>query len=162
MNYFAYGSNMSLRRLQARIDAVQPLGVHTLAQHQLRFHKVGVDGSAKCDAFFTGQLAHAIHGVLYQIDRAGKAVLDRIEGLGAGYEEKTVEVAGPGGHVVEAITYYATHIDAELLPFHWYKQHVLVGARETRLPEHYIAHIESATARDDPDALRHAQQLSLY
>ncbi len=162
MNYFAYGSNMSLRRLQERIESAHALGIYTLAQHELRFHKVGADGSAKCDAFFTGKLPHAIHGVLYRIDRADKSALDRIEGLGAGYEEKTVGVADSQGNLVEAVTYYATRIDNSLLPFHWYKQHVLIGARETGLPQHYIARIESTTATDDPDAVRHAQQLSLY
>jgi gamma-glutamylcyclotransferase (GGCT)/AIG2-like uncharacterized protein YtfP len=162
MNYFAYGSNMSQRRLGDRIDCGSPLGIYTLARHQLRFHKAGTDGSAKCDAFYTGGLADAIHGVLYRIDRAGKSVLDRIEGLGNGYEEKVVEVADGTGSIVEAITYYATHIDDSLLPFHWYKQHVLVGAQETGLPPHYVAHIENMAATDDPDPLRQAKQLSLY
>ncbi len=71
-------------------------------------------------------------------------------------------VADSQGNLVEAVTYYATRIDNSLLPFHWYKQHVLIGARETGLPQHYIARIESTTATDDPDAVRHAQQLSLY
>jgi hypothetical protein len=54
MLYFAYGSNMSVSRLVARTPSAQPLGRCALRGHQLRFHKVGGDGSAKCDAFHTG------------------------------------------------------------------------------------------------------------
>jgi len=162
MNYFAYGSNMSLRRLRERIESVHTLGIYTLDHHELRFHKAGKDGSAKCDAYFTGKFNHAIHGVLYRISDAGKTVLDRIEGVGSGYEEKIVRLCDAGGNIVEAVTYYATHIDEKLLPFHWYKEHVLVGARETGLPEDYIARIEDTVSVEDPDAARQARQLALY
>ncbi len=162
MNYFAYGSNMSLRRLRQRIPAAQPLGTGVLEQHELRFHKAGRDGSAKCDAFFTGQLAHAVHGVLYEIDVGDKGLLDKIEGLGAGYEEKLVTVSQGDGDLVEAVTYYATHIDDSLLPFHWYKHHVLIGAQEIGLPAPYIARIAEMASLADPDRERHAKQLSLY
>lgn len=42
--YFAYGSNMLAARLTAR-----RLGIATLPAWQLRFHKVGSDGSGKGD-----------------------------------------------------------------------------------------------------------------
>lgn len=158
MNYFAYGSNMSLRRLQARVPAARPLGTAVLAGHALRFHKAGRDGSAKCDAFHTADVSDAIHGVLFHIDDAGKSVLDRVEGLGAGYDEKQVTLACG----TTAITYVATHIDEGLLPFHWYKQHVLVGAREARLPVDYVGLIECHPSREDPDAARHARETSIH
>ena len=63
----------------------------------------------------------------------GKA-LARLEGLGAGYEEKRVTVSRRGGVSVVALTYYATRIDETLLPYAWYKHHVLAGAREMALP----------------------------
>lgn len=158
MNYFAYGSNMSLQRLQARVPVARPLGAAVLPGHSLRFHKAGRDGSAKCDAFHTADLADAIHGVLFHIDEAGKAVLDRVEGLGAGYDEKQVILACG----TAAVTYVATHIDETLLPFHWYKQHVLVGATEARLPADYVYRIEQHPAVNDPDPARHAREIAIH
>ncbi|MEP5763364.1 MAG: gamma-glutamylcyclotransferase [Halieaceae bacterium] len=162
MKYFAYGSNMSLRRLRERVPAVSMLGSCALSGHQLRFHKSGQDGSAKCDAFYTGQQEQLLHGALYEIDQGGKSALDRVEGLGMGYQEKLVEVVTAAGVCVEAVTYYATHIDENLLPFCWYRQHVLVGAQELGLPQPHVELIENTEAIRDPDGERHEQQLALY
>jgi gamma-glutamylcyclotransferase (GGCT)/AIG2-like uncharacterized protein YtfP len=158
VNYFAYGSNMSLQRLQARVASARPLGTAILPEHSLRFHKAGRDGSAKCDALHTSDLADAIHGVLFHIDSAGKSVLDRVEGLGAGYEEKQVTLACG----TRAVTYVATHIDESLLPFHWYKRHVLVGAREAFLPTDYVMAIDLHPAVEDPDLMRHARESAIH
>ncbi len=149
---------MSLRRLQARVPAARVLGAAILPGYSLRFHKSGRDGSAKCDAFHTADLADAIHGVLFHIDPAGKFVLDRVEGLGAGYDEKQITLACGR----RALTYVATHIDDDLLPYHWYKQHVLTGAREACLPADYIAAIDSQPAIADPDAARHATEIAIH
>ena len=166
MNYFAYGSNMSLRRLQQRVPQARRLSTATLAGYRLCFHKIGRDGSAKCDAFYTGVRADLLHGVLYHIEPADKLELDRIEGLGAGYDEREVTVAAlatraaPDG--VSALTYVATHIDASLSPFGWYKQHVLVGAREAGLPASYIETIASHPHRDDHDRGRHQREIAIH
>ena len=48
--YFAYGSNMSQRRLQARVPSATFLGIGILLGHALAFHKISKkDGSGKCD-----------------------------------------------------------------------------------------------------------------
>ncbi|MEA3291374.1 MAG: gamma-glutamylcyclotransferase, partial [Pseudomonadota bacterium] len=75
------------------------------------------------------------------------------EGLGRGYEIKQVVVATASGRV-RAFSYYATRIDSDLRPFHWYKQLVLAGARENGLPAEYIARIERVVSMDDPDPER--------
>ena len=161
MNYFAYGSNMSLARLRHRISTVELLGTGRLVGHQLRFHKQGMDGSGKCDAFHTGHGDHAVHGVLFRIDAAGKAALDRFEGLGAGYEEKQVSVS-LGTTRVEAVTYFATLIGTALKPFDWYLEHVLVGAREAQLPAAYLARLERVDVQIDPDRERYAREVGIH
>jgi gamma-glutamylcyclotransferase len=152
---------MSQQRLLARIPVRRVPGVFRLEQHELRFHKIGKDGSAKCDAYFTGTEI-VVYGVLYQVQPAGKQRLDRIEGLGRGYGEKEVAVYGSGGTAIEAVTYYATHIDESLLPFTWYKQHVLHGAQDAGLPSPHIDQIAAAPALQDPDRARAVQELSIY
>ena len=152
---------MSLRRLQQRVPGVRLLGPARLPAHRLRFHKIGSDGSGKCDAFYTGQMADAIHGVLYHIDRSEKKVLDRIEGLGFGYDEKIVELEH-GDQPLEAITYVATRIADDLKPFEWYLNHVLIGAREASLPQPYVADIERVVAIPDPNRKRHAREIAIH
>lgn len=163
MKYFAYGSNMSCARLKARVPSARSLGCYALRQHDLRFHKSGLDGSAKCDAFFTGDDSDTLFGVLYDIADADKPRLDAVEGLGRGYDEKTIVVYSPDGSSETATTYFANIIDKAMNPYHWYLEHVLVGARETELPWEYVqARISSITAIDDPDPGREARERAVH
>ena len=95
LNYFAYGSNMSLARMGQRVPSAVSKGLAVLEQHQLCFHKVSVDGSAKCDAFFTRDPTHRVFGVLYTIDQDHKTLLNEFEGVGRGYEEKAIPLSMP-------------------------------------------------------------------
>ena len=162
MLYFAYGSNMSFRRLNARISKFSRLGVATLFDHDLRFHKISHnDGSGKCDILQTDEQEHYVLGVLYHIDPLEKHILDDYEGVGLGYEEKSIDVEMSGERLT-AFAYYATQIDPTLKPLHWYKEHVLRGARENDLPAQYIRKIEMIASIDDHDTERHARELVIY
>ena len=46
----------------------------------------------------------------------------------------------------------ATVPAAELVAFDWYKQLIVEGAREHRLPEYYVTELEALAARPDPSA----------
>lgn len=162
MIYFSYGSNMSSRRLLARISTADRVGVAELFAHELRFHKVSdIDGSAKCDACYTGDPLHVVHGVLFDISESARVLLDTFEGVGCGYMVKAVRVR-LAGTTLDAFTYVATSIDAELRPFHWYKEHVLQGAREHCLPQAYIHKLERVVSVPDPDEARHVRELEIY
>lgn len=129
----------------------------------MKFRKrSNVDGSAKCDIVETSNENDTVWGVVFEIDPGEKPGLDRAEGLGNGYEEKAVELTAPSGNRVHAFTYYATEIDESLVPYTWYTEHVLTGARENRLPADYIASIEQVESIQDPDRERHARELSIY
>lgn len=163
MKYFSYGSNMSLRRLAARVPSAAFDSVARLEGHVMKFRKrSNVDGSAKCDIVETSNENDTVWGVVFEIDPGEKPGLDRAEGLGNGYEEKAVELTAPSGNRVRAFTYYATEIDESLVPYTWYTEHVLTGARENRLPADYIASIEQVESIQDPDRERHARELSIY
>lgn len=163
MNYFAYGSNMSLARLAARIPSVRRVGVGSLTGYRLIFHKAAEsDGSAKCDAFFTGDPTHEVLGVVYEIDPDDKHRLDIIEGVGYGYENRCVTVSLGDGIVVTAWVYCATTINATLRPFDWYREHVVRGALENGLPDHYVSRIMAIEVMSDPDRERAERELSIY
>ncbi|MDR4460187.1 MAG: gamma-glutamylcyclotransferase [Nitrospirales bacterium] len=159
-SYFAYGSNMSSRRLRERAPSAQPIGVGSVREHQLRWHKKSRDGSGKCDVFFTGDPDHQVHGVLFEISESEKARLDTVEGLHHGYEEKTVAVLTSSG-LVFAVTYYATIIDEQCRPYEWYKRYVVEGATEYGLPESYVQWLKSMNAIKDPDRDRHQRAIRI-
>jgi hypothetical protein len=162
IKYFAYGSNMSLQRLLQRTPSARPLGRYSLPSHELRFHKIGRDGSGKCDAFHTGDPGSVVLGVLYHLAPDEKPLLDRVEGLGNGYRENSITVYSQLGQAEQCFSYFATHTDQSLAPYSWYKQHVLVGAWEADLPATYVSSIECVDASEDPDEHRDAEQRAIH
>lgn len=161
VNYFAYGSNMSSRRILSRVPSARVFMRARLIGYQLCFHKHSlVDGSAKCDAYLTGAAEDVVWGVLFSLDKSEKTQLDVIEG--DGYVSTLVEVELADGGMLQAMTYRATMIKPELKPFDWYKRHVLEGAREHDLPSEYIAGIEAVKAVADADIERRARELGIY
>lgn len=158
--YFAYGSNMSQRRLRhaERAPSAELLGRARLSAHRLVFDKHGRDGSAKADCEPTGDAAHAVLGGLFVIDAQHRAALDQVE---SGYTPTRVEVLAEGGPV-HALTYVAGDRQAGLLPYVWYLRHVLEGARELALPTGYLRLIEQIEAREDQDIARAQRELALY
>ncbi len=163
VTYFSYGSNMSTTRLQTRIPSAIKVATGMLSGHALRFHKHGRnDGSAKCDAFETGHSEHQVHGVIFDMAAEHVTILDDIEGVGLGYEKKDVAIRLLNGDIIQAFTYYATHINENLKPLCWYMEHVLRGAREHALPGDYIEVIEGVEFEQDVDQGRRQRELSIY
>lgn len=160
--YFAYGSNMSSRRLRRRIPSARPIEIARLDGHRLAWHKKGGDGSGKCD-IPEAEGDEVVYGVLYTFDPVHKPILDRFEGLGSGYGEKQVDLWLPDrGDVVSAMTYYALVIDPTYVPYDWYRDHVLIGAREHRLPEHYVRLIENVPTFEDSDKVRERTERGVH
>ena len=162
MLYFAYGSNLSTCRLLQRVSTAELVTTGQLHHHQLLFHKIGRDGSAKCNAFYTGLEKDIIHGAVYTFDPDERTLLDDAEGLGNGYEIKDVSIVVNGSQHIQAFTYFATRIALDIKPFDWYREHVLVGAREHFFPDHYIDMITSVHVVEDTDSQRAKKELSVY
>lgn len=162
MKYFAYGSNMSHLRLKERVPSAKKLGVVTLKNHQLRFNMSSNDGSGKCDSFHTNNDEDKVIGALFEINESEKDVLDRAESLGSGYDEKVVYVHNDSGEIFEAFIYYAIKINTALKPYSWYLNHVIIGAKETKVPADYLAIIESVVSIEDTDKSRDAKQRAMY
>jgi hypothetical protein len=153
---------MSTLRIQRRVASATAIFTAQLQEHVLKFHKRSVDGSAKCDIEHTRDRNDFVFGVVYDMLISDKPGLDKYEGLGNGYDEKSVVVIQPDGQSLEATAYYATHIDASLEPYHWYKQHVLIGALEHGLPREHVELIMATPSAPDPDQQKHIEELSIY
>ena len=162
VNYFAYGSNMASYRLLSRIPGAIQIDTAVLGKHRLRFRKSDNGESGKCDIEVTGRQEDFVHGVVYQLSMMEKDILDRYEGLGTGYNEKPVQLTAKSGQPLSAFTYYALIIDENLVPYHWYKEHVLRGAMEHYLPADYIDSIRLTPSKIDPDTIRSERELAIY
>ncbi len=164
ITYFAYGSNMSLKRLKKRVCSAKATERGVLRCHHLAFHKVSKDKSGKCD-IVSSKESDVVWGRLYYIDGKEEKRLDRHEGLGSGYDKKFVTVELDCGCTVCAMTYYVedgTKKNPSLKPYTWYKKHVLVGAKEACLPPDYIKKIERVEAKKDCDKKREWDELAIY
>ncbi len=154
VRYFAYGSNMLTARLRERVPSATAIGIGQLVGHALRWDKrSGRDGSGKCDAEATGRQDDVVWGVVFELDPEDKSALDKAEGLGGGYMEKTVQILTEAGPVT-AVAYYATDKDSSLRPYNWYKALVIAGAREHGLPASYRSRLELVATVSDADSAR--------
>ena len=147
--YIAYGSNLHPLRLRRRGVQAELLGSDRIDGHALHFHKRGRDASGKCNILDPGD---GVYVAVYEISVAEKQRLDRIEGVGRGYQSSSITLRDYG----ECYTYIAEqgHIDNGLAPFDWYREMVIAGCRFHGFPDSYVDEITSISTISDPDSER--------
>jgi len=150
---------MPAARLNERIPSARLFHTGLLQGHELRFHKVGRDGTGKCDLFYTGAVSDCVRGAIYKIDPVEKEILDGIE---KGYEVKNIDVVTAKGEKVRAFTYCAVWVDEKLKPYDWYRHHLVAGAKEHNFPEDYIERIKAIEVLEDNDLVRRDMELGIY
>lgn len=157
---FAYGSNMLTRRIRSRTPSAFSIAPGEIRGYRMAFHKRGMDGSGKANIRRTGDAGDRVHGVLFGVNSRELPLLDALE---IGYRREDLHVITHWGHTVQAACYQALEgfIQPGLRPFDWYRDLVLAGAREHRLPEHHVLWIEVQEADRDPDDARRNREMSL-
>ena len=156
VTFFAYGSNMLTARMAERVASARVTGTALLERFALRWTKPSQDGSGKCSIEDTGRRDDSVWGVLYELNAADKKKLDEFEGVGRGYEERRVTVLS-NGQSREVVAYYATTVDPNIRPYDWYRELVIAGAREHKLPLEYIRDLEAVDVAIDSNAERAAR-----
>jgi hypothetical protein len=98
--------------------------------HKLICNKISNDGSAKANIIKTDVPAEFVWEVLFSIESIEKALLDKAEGLGKGYNECTLTFLDETNNSYAAQIYIAdsNSIDNTLLPYDWYKEFIVSGA----------------------------------
>lgn len=165
--YFAYGSNMLDERLRhrTRCPSARLLGTGTAAGWRLAFAKRGADGSGKATLLRSARAADRVHGVLFEIEIAERAILDGVEG--PGYErldDLAVDRAGDGSPVTVLASVYVARegaLDPALVPFDWYRDLVLAGALRHGLPTEAVAALRTLPVRPDPNPAREQRRVAL-
>lgn len=134
------------------------IGVGLLLGYKIKFHKIGMDGSAKCNAFATGNKNDFVYGVVFDVSEKDLAVLDEEEDIErGGYYRRKVNVImqkDSKQYLVECYFANSEFIDNTLYPFEWYKELVIAGAREHDLPDDYISMLDVCPGTKDNDHYR--------
>jgi len=153
--YFAYGSNLHPVRILDRVPSAKLIGATNISKHGLTFHKVGLDGSGKCSLIETGDAEDLVYGAIYVIDAQHKVILDEFESLGKGYIDREITIKH-NNNSYRCFTYFAQRefIDSSLMPYHWYKKLVVLGAEYLKLPKHYVESIQLIDSIEDPEHRR--------
>lgn len=148
------------QRLRKRVPSARRIMTGTITGYELRWHKVSKDGSGKCDVVRSLDPESKVIGVIYEIPLSEKSLLDRAEGLGAGYNETQLEIETSQG-ALSAWLYYAESTSTSVLPYSWYKAIVIAGAKAASLPEDYIRRLDGVNAIEDPDRNRAEENFAL-
>jgi gamma-glutamylcyclotransferase len=94
---------------------------------------------------------------LYRLERRHYPILDRFEGCGRGYETFWLDLNFQD-KAIEVLTYLTPshwRLDAGL-PYDWYRELVLLGARHHEFPTEVQQAIAAVPAMPDPDPKRAA------
>ena len=136
---------MSTDRISERCSSSNFISIGKIKGYKLSFNKISKDKSGKANMVYTGDDS-LVWGVIFNIKKEQKTLLDKAEGLGKGYDEFKLKITNDLEEEVECVSYIATdkkYINNDLNPHDWYKEHCLIGAKEHNLPPDYILIIEN-------------------
>ena len=127
--YFAYGSNMNSRRVQARAMAYDSVEGAVLPGYRFAFNKKSVKFPGAASANVVANDRSSVEGVLYHLcDEKQILAMDPYEGYPIRYDRKLLNVNTLAGQV--AVWVYianADYIEEGLRPTQWYLRHLLCG-----------------------------------
>jgi gamma-glutamylcyclotransferase len=144
MLYFAYCTLLDEQEMQRFCPTAEARATGTIDGWRVGFAAYSSAGGG-CQLL--PESGHQVHGLLYEFSDAEMAELDAISGVPTGlYQRIDVEVATTEGRI-PAITYIIPNPLGPFQPSETYVRPILAGARALRLPEAYIAELET-TMRD--------------
>ena len=148
--YFAYGSNLSSRRLAERIPGARAVGAGHLDDYRLVFNKPSLDGSGKANLIPAPN--QRAWGVIWSIPDETWPTLDGFE---PGYARTPCRVRDESEQWHAAQVYLWLSPSPEQLPFASYLHHIREGALEHALPASFLEQIDRVRTRPDPGTESH-------
>jgi hypothetical protein len=143
--YFAYGSNMGAGVMARLCPNSTFVATARLPDYRLAFTRRSVrTGTGVADV--VPEPGAETWGVLYELDPADRAALDRKEGLGWAYERLNVVVETAAGSAPAATYSVIAKEPAEVPPSPAYAAALCAAARERGLPARYLAALEAGLA----------------
>lgn len=142
--YFAYGSNMYWPQMQERCPSAKVIGPAFLKNYELAFTRFSP--KRKCGVADIIEAENKqVWGVVYQVSLSDLDLLDRFEGLHSkGYKHLSIEVYFQHHQSRDVLTYEVQHkSERPILTNHFYKQLLIKGATNWKLPEAYITYLKT-------------------
>ena len=148
--YFAYGSNLSLEKMNEKCTKPRVLSIARLAGHRIEFyeHSVIWDGAVET---LVPDAKSEVWGVLYELAVYAWDQLDncedvRLDGTGE-YFHYPVQVFDEEKTVVYADVYKKARLGEAKLPSTEYLDIIIQGAKEQGLPEDYIEILQNIVSK---------------
>lgn len=145
-------------RLQKRCPSAKPIGIASVKNYKLVFHKKSADGSGKATLVKSDDVQSIVYGMLFELDECDKHKLDKIEGEGFGYRciDDFEVFISDSAKKLSVHTYLATsdYIDEKLKPYDWYMGYVIAGAKQNQFDEQYLARLENTKSIEDENVGR--------
>ena len=137
-HYFAYGSNMSARRIRQRLGWAPSRMSVRLKNYLLAFNKQSSDGGKANIKVSPG---NEVEGILYFVKESELLTLDGYEGVAEKqYKRQEFEVIDLSGRKMPAIAYVALNTGPESRPTVEYLNYLLEG--EHLLSPKYVSKLE--------------------
>ncbi len=133
VRYFAYGSNLDVRQLEARCPSSRGLCRARLPHHRLDFTYYStrwVGGAADV----VPHSGSDVWGAVYELDAAELALLDRFEG---GYERVPLRVLDDSGSEFDVVSYRVREKHS-FRPTDIYLHKLLLWGEHWKLPQSYL------------------------
>ncbi|MDG1178416.1 MAG: gamma-glutamylcyclotransferase [SAR324 cluster bacterium] len=138
LHYFAYGSNMSARRIRHRLGWSPPRIAVTLQDYLLAFNKQSADGGKANIQVSSGD---KVEGILYFVKEDDLLTMDTYEGVAEQqYKRLDIEVIDLSGRPMPAVAYVALNTGPESRPTVEYLNYLLEG--EHLLSLEYVSRLE--------------------
>lgn len=127
VKYFAYGSNMSAKKMNERKAKFFQREHAILKNYKLEFNKISSRDSKEGYANIVPADNETVEGVLYEISNGGLRQLDKFEGVPFHYKRIKIKVRLDNGKKVEAFVYIAQSDEVKkgLLPTKEYLEQLL-------------------------------------
>ena len=140
--YFAYGSNMASSQMADRCPGAVCLGAARLPGYRLAF-----DAWSNRRGGLVADVLPApgrnVWGVLWQVTEDHAEALDRYEGVAGGqYRRDHLQVESVAGETLDVFVYVICNPGEDGPTTDAYRDLLLEGAREHRLPPHWVKAIE--------------------
>ena len=134
INYFAFGSNMSAKRMHQRLGLSPSRSGAILHNYEMVFNKHSNDGGKANIMFSHGNL---VEGILYFLNEEDLLTLDKFEGVASKqYKRYDIEVQDSNKKSIAAVTYKALNTGQISAPTDEYLNYILEG-KEFLSPEYY-------------------------
>jgi len=138
LHYFAYGSNMSARRIRHRLGWSPSRIAVTLQDYLLAFNKQSADGGKANIKVSSGD---EVEGILYFVKEDDLLTMDTYEGVAEQqYKRLDIEVIDLSGRHIPAVAYVALNTGPESRPTVEYLNYLLEG--EHLLSQEYVSRLE--------------------